>query len=136
MKGTWQTTSGGGGAAVGTALVILGAAYLLAKAPAALHAGGAFLGNLVRLAVITAASLATLAATATAAVVLYRRRPPRQVTPAYRARATMLPSSHLPMPAPPPAKALPAARQDVHLHFHGMTPDQVAEAIRQAQAPQ
>jgi hypothetical protein len=127
MKGTWQTTEGGGsGLAVPLAI---GAAVLAAAVAGPVAAA---VGELLRAVVITIAVLGVLAALGGAALVAYRLR---------QGRAARVTSVSFPRPLPRrPAQPLPAPRREaigpppeVHLHFHGVTAEDVAEIIRQQQ---
>jgi len=135
MHGTWKTTGGTGGGLVGAGLIIFGAAYALHEATPAITAGGNVLIGLAKLLVITTGALVALAATAAIAWRIHRRHhPPRQPPWAGTYHTTVMPPARPSATLPPPPKALPAARGDLHLHFHGTTdPDQVAAAIRRTQ---
>jgi len=73
MQGTWKTTGGGGGAAVGAGLVLFGAAYLLHVATPALAAGGSMLAGLAKLILAAGGTLVALAVTGLVAWRAYRR---------------------------------------------------------------
>jgi hypothetical protein len=140
MKGTWQTTdSGGGGGGLGIVVLIIIAAALLGPAiGAAASAVAAAVAELVHIVLIIVAVLLGLAAAAVAALVGVR---------AWRWHtAHSLPRAE---PAPPPWRgtvtgpepqqladetplAIEAPRQ-VHLHFHGVQAEDVAELARRQQ---
>jgi hypothetical protein len=123
MKGTWQTTDGGGGLTVPLAV---GAAALavLAAAPVA-----AALAAVAEALVITIAVLGALVLLGGAAFVTYRLR---HSAPQNAARVTALPRgvtrAARPLPGPRP-RVLEAPRPELHLHFHGVTAEDVAEII-------
>jgi len=143
MKGTWQTTGGGGGGVAGPVLAVaalcVAGGYLAQHLAPGLHAGGEFLTGLAELVITVAASVTVAAIGGCVAMWAYRRRHPRKPPPwAGTLRARQLPPARRPADAPatvPPMNALPPARSggDIHLHLHGLTTDQVAEAMRQAQ---
>jgi hypothetical protein len=128
MHGTWQVTGGGrgGGAAgiIGAVVTVLALAVLAVKlaGPAV-----AAVGELVRVALITAGVLLGVAAAAVVGLVAARahrralppRELPRQVTPA-RAPWTV--------DAPQP-RQLEAGRE-LHLHLHDVSAEDVAAILR------
>jgi uncharacterized membrane protein YraQ (UPF0718 family) len=126
MKGTWETTEGGG-SGLGMVLVIIVAAALLGPAVAAAVA------ELLHLLVLVLVAVAALGAACLAGLLAFgaRRRledaaraePPNlgAVSPLHTARA----AHQLPQPRP----AIEAPRQ-VHIHLHGVTPEDVAELVR------
>jgi len=123
VKGTWQTDpgSGGMGAAIAVvAVVIIGAAI----AGPVVHA----VAELARLLLIAAAVLAVLAvAGGVTALVLMRRRSARRApywaTEARPARPVQARTAPRELPARPEVHQ--------HLHFHGVTPEEVAAIIDQ-----
>jgi len=124
MKGTWQTTGSGSGAA--TAALVIGAAVLAASIAGPVVAAVA---ELARLVVIAVAVLGGLALLGGAVSVAYRLRQ-RRATPARV--VSVVPSTVV-----RPSRALPAPRPElerhpeVHLHLHGMTAEDVAAILRQ-----
>jgi hypothetical protein len=131
MRGTWQTTDfGGGGAGLGTALLVIVGAALFVKATPVALAGAAALLHLV---LIVAAVILGLAAVAVAGFVawrLYRWRHPGAD------RATALPpgmerAAH-PLTEPRrSAAALPPRDRprEIHLHLHGVSAEDVAAIL-------
>jgi hypothetical protein len=125
MRGTWQTTDSGG-SGLGQAVVIVGAAALIASVagPVAAAVAGVIEAVLVVLAVIVG-----LAVAGGLALVAYRVR---------GRRANTVPPGiiHAPPPARPvQARTVPRAieRREVHLHFHGVTAEDVAAIIERQQ---
>ena len=126
MKGTWETTEGGGSGLPMVVAVIVAAA-LLGPAVAAAVA------ELVHIVLLIAAAMAALGAAGLAGLLAFRARrrledaaraePPNlgAVSPLHTARA----AHQLPQPRP----AIEAPRQ-VHIHLHGVTPEDVAELVR------
>jgi hypothetical protein len=128
MKGTWQTTDGGGsGLAVPLAI---GAAVLAAAVAGPVAAA---VGELLRAVVIIAAVAAALALAAVAVAVALRLRGghnrPRLLPPRVHGSASV----HAVQDRPEP-RALPA-RQEVHLHFHGVDAEDVAAILRDVPDP-
>ena len=141
MKGTWQTSGGGGsvaGTVIGGGLVILGAAAVLNALPHVLTAGGNFLRALAQLVLAATVSIIALGVTAFFLHRAYRQRHPAQLP--WRAGALsarqVIPPSTGPMvdPPPPATHALPAAQPGgLHVHFHGLDHTQAAAILRDAQ---
>ena len=118
MKGTWQTNSGSG---VAVPLAI-GAAVLAAAIAGPVAAA---VGELLRALVIIAMVVVVLAVAATGVALALRLRhgPPRALP-----RRVFGPASvHAAQDRTQP-RALPA-RQEVHLHFHGVTAEDVAAIL-------
>jgi hypothetical protein len=121
MKGTWTTTGGsGGGWGPPVAFVAVAAAAVAIAKPAA-HAAG----ELLRVVLITAGVLAGLVVAAVIAAVAWRRsHPAAERTTAVSftghdaARAVQARSA---------PRELPPAQQ--HIHFHGVSAEDVAEII-------
>ena len=123
MKGTWQTTEGGGLPVLVPAAVVAG--VLLAGGSAVAAVAG-FLTSLVEVAGAIVVSL--IALLALVAVLAYRSgwRPSLNPVVAW--------NPHTAVEAQQPRQALPPP-QEFHLHLHGpVTPAQIAEvaAIREA----
>jgi hypothetical protein len=125
MKGTWQTTEGGGGGGLGVVVLIIVAAALLGPAVAAAVAG------LLHLLVIAVAVVGGVTLADGLALVAFRVSHRGQET----ARALYRVTSAPPQPSPLPSELRPAieAPRQVHLHFHGADPAEVAEIIRRQQ---
>jgi hypothetical protein len=129
MKGTWQTTDGGGGGLA--AAVVIGAAVLAVAIAGPVAAAVAAVAEAL---VITIAVLGALVLLGGAVFAAYRvRRGPER---ARGWQANHIRVSHLP-PAPRPPESLPgprpraigAPRHELHLHFHGVTAEDVAAII-------
>jgi hypothetical protein len=126
MKGTWQTTDGGGsGLAVPLAI---GAAVLAAAVAGPVAAA---VGELLRAVVIIAAVAAALAVAAVAAAVALRLRGgysrPRVLPP----RVYGSTSVHAVQGRPEPRALPPRQEVHVHHHWHGVSAEDVAAIIRQ-----
>jgi len=116
VKGTWQTNSGSG---VAVPLAI-GAAVLAAAIAGPVAAA---VGELLRALVIIAMVVVAVAATGVALALRLRHGPPRALP-----RRVFGPASvHAAQDRTQP-RALPA-RQEVHLHFHGVTAEDVAAIL-------
>jgi hypothetical protein len=121
VKGTWETTDSGGGG-IGAALGVIGAVLLVAAIAGPVVAAVAVLARLVVIIVIAAVALAAIGGGA-AIVLRLRHGPPRAPQPrVYGSR-----SVHAMQDRPEP-RALPA-RQELHLHFHGVGAEDVAVII-------
>ena len=120
MKGTWKTDSGGSGA--GEAALLIGVIVLAAAVAGPVLAA---VGELLRALVIIAAVVVVLAVAATGAAVALRlrHRPPPPLPP----RVYGSTSVHAVRDRTQP-RALPA-QPEVHLHFHGVTAEDVAAII-------
>lgn len=128
-SGTWKTTSGGGG---GLALVVIVAVVLIGSG-AASAAASAVASLLVTLAIVLGA-LIGLAVLGGIGFLVWRARQDRPGRPI--AARLMYPYPVPPAVAPhlegAGRPAVEAPRNELHLHFHGMTPADAAEAIRTA----
>jgi hypothetical protein len=121
MRGTWQTTDGGGG----TIALVIGAAVLAAAIAGPVAAAAAAVAEAL---IITIAVLGGLAAVAGTALVAYRLR---------QGRANRTTPVSFPRPVPRrPVQALPGPERpaigrpaEVHLHFHGVTAEEVAAIL-------
>lgn len=120
-SGTWETSSGGG-----PVLLIAGAVILLGSGAAAAMAAA------VVVVLIVAGVIIVLAAAGLTAYLIYRAR---------RGHAVAVPAGRGIVPAPVvhqlgaparPALEQPAARE-LHFHFRGTDPAQVAEILRSHQ---
>lgn len=121
MNGTWQTTGSGGGSGV---LIVLAVLALLGSGAAAELAAA------VIVALIATAVVVVLAVAGLAAFLVYRARHPAMVSAAriapvatWGARTEELPAAERPALDPPAAREL-------HLHFHGADPVDVAAILR------
>ena len=125
MKGTWQTTDSGGGGGLGMVVLVIVAAALLGPAVAAAVV------ELLHLLVIVLVVLAAVAGAGLVALAAFHVSRRRQEAPRLAYRATVAPPRPSPLPSEP-RPAIEAPRQ-VHLHFHGTDPAEVAAIIRQQQ---
>ena len=132
MHGTWKTAGGGGSGLpnefIGLALLIAAMVGVAGAVQAALTA--IFVWLFIGVLVVVFAAVA-----GTVAFLLYRARRPQS-------QARIVPSRIIPQPAvyelpgpERPAITPPAARQ-LHLHFHGTGPEQVAEILRRHERPE
>jgi hypothetical protein len=122
MKGTWETTEGGGSGAGMVVLVVLAAALL---GPAIVAA----VAELLHLLVLVAVVMVAVAGAGGLALVAFRVSHRGQKTARVLYRVT---------PAPPRPSALPSEPRraierggHLHLHFHGVDAADVAAIIRQ-----
>jgi hypothetical protein len=125
MKGTWETTDSGGSGALGElAAVVIGAVVVAAVAVPVINA----VANLLEVAAVIVGALVVLGSVGLVLLlrVTGRRRqaisatvvsPPGQV-PRRAAQA-------IPAPQRPPI----GAPREVHLHFHGVTAEDVAAIV-------
>ena len=122
MKGTWETTEGGGGGGVGMVVVVaVLAVALLGPAVAAAVA------ELVHLLVLVVVALVAVAGAGLVTLGAWRLRHARQEAPRVVVQATPVP----PRPSPlrsEPRQAIEPPRQ-VHLHFHGVQAEDVAASL-------
>jgi hypothetical protein len=121
MKGTWQTTEGGGGGGLGMAVLVILAVALIGPAVAAAVA------ELLHLLVIVLVALAALAGAGGLALVAFRVSHRRQETARLLYQVTPAPSRPAQLPSEP-RPAIEAPRQ-LHLHFHGVQAEDVAAII-------
>jgi hypothetical protein len=119
-------THGHGGGGLGTAVLVIVGAALAVKYAGTVAAAAAGLVSLVLWAV---AIVAGLAVTSGATYAIYRWRHPRREPP-LQAQATVIRPQPRHLPHEPPAIGRPS---ELHLHFHGVTPDEVAAIIRREQ---
>lgn len=121
-----------GGGAGGAAVAVLALMILAAFAKPLLHVIGGLqhtLAELLRVLAVAAAVSVGTALVAGIGLVAWKLRRTRR--PAARYTATVLQPHHRPVPpvtADRP-RALGARPAEVHLHLHGLTPEQAAEAI-------
>ena len=118
MRGTWQTTGGSGGSG-GLVLAVIAAVVLIGSGAltAIVHA--------LEVVVIVLGCTIALAAVGGIALLVYRTRQDRPGA-VYSTRAvSQLPPEPRPQLSPPYKPAVEPARE-IHLHLHGLTPDQLA----------
>lgn len=123
MRGTWQTTGGGGG--LGAILGMIGAVVLVAAIAGPVAAAAA---ELARIVVTIVAVVAALAVAGGAALLAYRVRHRHRPRALPSPGARVLPPGAAAPLQEPQRPAIEAARQ-VHLHFHGVTAEDVAAII-------
>jgi hypothetical protein len=127
MKGTWQTTDGGGGGQIVLALLAVLAVAAVAGPVSAAAA------ELVHILLVIAAVLAGVAAFALVAFIAYRVRRRRSLPVAARA---LLPPGQAraaqPLPAPQ-QRAIGQPAVHIHHHWHGVDAEDVAAIIRSHQ---
>jgi hypothetical protein len=126
MRGTWQTTDDGGGSGLGVVALVILAAAVLGPAVAAAVA------ELLHLLVMVIVVLAAVAGAGLVALGAWRLRHsgPNRVT-----------AVSFPRPLPQrPAESLTAPQRpaierpaEVHLHFHGVSAEEVAAVLHQPQ---
>jgi hypothetical protein len=117
-------THGGGGFGPMPILAVLGAALVAGPVLAAV-------GELVHILLIAVAIIGSLGAVGLVALIAFRVRHPRRSVEG-AARAMLAPQrarAAQPLPAPRPAIERP---QEVHLHLHGVSAEDIAAAIEQA----
>jgi len=124
MQGTWQTTGGGGSGLLELVAAIIVIAVVASVAGPVVAA----VGELVHILLIAVAVIGGLAAVGLVAFIAYLVRHRRSVSGAARA-------AHPPAlvraarPLPPPRQAIERA-PEVHLHFHGVTAEDVAAILQ------
>jgi hypothetical protein len=119
-------THGGGGSGLGTAVLIILAVALLGPAVAAAVA------ELLRILLLVVVVMVCISAAVLAGTLAWRRRR------LGAARAGVLPESRWARAAPTPSlrpapRAAIEQQRQVHLHFHGTDPAEIAEIIRRQQ---
>jgi hypothetical protein len=125
MKGTWETTEGGG-SGLGTAVLVILAVALLGPAVAAAAA------KLLHLLVIVLVVLVAVAGAGLVALLASRYR--HTMAGAARTGPLSFPKPvRAAQPLPRPARQAIGPPREVHLHFHGTDPAEVAELIRRQQ---
>jgi hypothetical protein len=130
VKGTWQTTDSGSGGTLLIAVIVVIVMATAASAGAAIHAAAHELAELLRIVFIVAGVLTGLTVAGIAGLWLHVRRTPRR--PSWAAQVVQSPAT-----APQRAVEAPAAAQrvlpprQVHVHFHGVDPSEVAAIIQQ-----
>jgi hypothetical protein len=124
MRGEWYTTDSGGGI---RAPLLAGGALLLAASGGA---AAAAIATAVIVVLIVIGTLVVLAVAGGVALLAYRVR---HGSPAGQGIVRAPIVHELPGPERPALEA-PAARE-LHLHFHGTSPEQVAEILRSHELP-
>jgi len=135
FQGTWQTTDGPG---LGPVIVIAAVLLLCGSGVAAAIA------TAVMTLLIVAGAVVVLTAAGLAALLVYRVR---QGPPAVTYRAEVIPETRQHLAGSPTRIgtaradfALPAieapAHRELHLHLHGIDPEQVAEILRRHERPE
>jgi hypothetical protein len=128
MRGTWQSTDSTGGGGLGVAVLIILAAALLGPAVAtAAVAVAAAVAELVHIVLITVAVLLGLGAAGLVTLAAARVHRWRTGAPT-RVSVPALPPWHV--EAPRAARPAIEEPRQVHLHFHGVDPADVAELLR------
>jgi|RhiMetdeSRZDD1v2_1073273.scaffolds.fasta_scaffold166070_2 hypothetical protein len=130
MRGTWQTTDGGGGGEIVLALLaVLAVAAIAGPVVAAV-------GGVVHILFVTAAVLVGVAAAALVGFIAWR--PYRWRHPS-AARAAALPPGAAPAakPLPEPQRAALERAPEVHVHhhWHGVSAEDVAAILRPRTGP-
>jgi hypothetical protein len=125
MKGTWQATDSGGGSG---GLVLIAVIVVVALGSGAASAAASALVTLL----IIAAAVIGVAVLGGVAVLIYRTRSERPRRPIAAPAVSPLPPESRPQLEGSHKPAIEPPRNELHLHFHGMTPAEAAEAIRTA----
>jgi hypothetical protein len=120
MRSEWYTTTSGGSGG-GRRLLIAAVVLVLLGSGAGAKLSAALVAVLIALAVVLVLTIA-----AGVAWLVYRAR---QERPAVTYRAEVIPNRSQAATNSPPAVAPPAPRE-VHLHLHGVSPEQAAEIAR------
>jgi hypothetical protein len=120
-SGTWKTTGGGGG---GLVLVVIVAALAIGSG-AVSAAVSALVTVLIAAACITAAAVLT-----GIGVLIYRARQDRPGRPIAAPGVYQLPPEPRPE-LPPSRRAAIGPGRELHIHLHGLTPDQIAAIVTQ-----
>ena len=119
MRGTWQTTYGGGG---GLVLAVVAAAVLIGSGAASAAMSAIVTILIVIGSVIGAAALGGIA------FLVYRARQDRTERPISARPVYQLPREPRPE-LPPPHEAAIGPGRELHIHLHGLTPEQVAAIL-------
>jgi hypothetical protein len=115
VKGTWQTDDPAPG---GRVILLVAGVVILAASGAAAAVATAVIVLLLAAAAVTILTMAGLAV-----FLLYRARHPAPVP-----RGIVRPPALHELPAPGRAAIEP--KRELHVHFHGTDPEQVAEILR------
>jgi hypothetical protein len=144
MHGTWKTTSGGGGGGSAVALVAV-AIVVAAIAGPVVHA----VADIVQTIMIVGAVLVVVLVAGGVALLALRLRPTRPNAPLVASRVTAVPQRAAWAPPARPSRAdlereLADARAELaqgattgpqHVHFHGMSAEDIATIMRQHGQP-
>jgi hypothetical protein len=129
MRGTWQTTDGGGSGALVLVVVV---ALVLIGSGAASAAASAIASLLVTIAIVLGSAI-VLAVLGAVAWLVYRARQDRPVLgrrdPSPSIQATPIAARPVHQLAAEPQPQLEAPGREVHLHLN-VTPDQLAAIMR------
>jgi hypothetical protein len=125
VRGTWQTTGSGSG---GLVLVVIAAVVLIGSGTAS-AAASALTSLLVTIAIIIGSVIA-LAILGGIAWLVYRARSDRPGRAIAAPVVSQLPPAGRPALEGSHNPAIEPARE-IHLHLHGLTPDQVAAIVTQ-----
>jgi hypothetical protein len=125
FQGTGQTTGGGGGGGLAVAVVLV---LLLLGSGAAARAGHALMSAVVA-ALIALAVVLALAIVGGVALLVYRTRQERPGAPFSARLVSRVPPEPLPRLEEPYKPAVEPPRE-LHLHFHGASPQDVAAIMR------
>ena len=132
MRGTWQTTDGGGGSGL---LELMAAIVVIAVVVSVAGPVVAAVGELVHILLIAVAVIGGLAAVGLVAFIAYRVRRRRSLPVAAR----VLPSpvqARAAQPLPEPRTALGHAPEvHVHHHWHGVSAEDVAAVLDRRHDP-
>lgn len=130
--GTWQTSGGGGG----LLLAVIAAAVLIGSG-----AASAAVSALVTIVIVVGCVIGAAMLGGVALLVYRARQRPREIrtyrsdlegAPALKLRTGVRNSAPEIRHAGADLRAIEAPRNELHLHFHGMSAAEAAEAIRQA----
>jgi uncharacterized membrane protein YraQ (UPF0718 family) len=133
VKGTWETTEGGGG--LGVVVLVIVATALLGPAVVAAVA------ELLRVLLIVAGVIVGVGAASLAGLLAWRwRRWHQDAARAMPPLPRKMARAAQPLPKAQPAHALPTGRQrelpgGLHLHFHGVSAEDVAAILRHQDQP-
>jgi hypothetical protein len=127
MKGTWQTT-GSSGLSGGVILAVIAAVWLIGSGAlsAIVHA--------IAVVLIIFGCTIAVAVLGLVAALIMRTRSDRLTAPISGRVVPSVPPEPAPQLTEPykPAAIEPTTRNELHLHFHGMTRAEVGDAIRDA----
>jgi hypothetical protein len=131
MRGTCQTTDGGGlGDVVAAVVVVL---VVVAVAGPVLGAVAAAVAELVHVLLIAAAVIVGVGAAGLVGLLSGGGAAGRQARPAPCPRLSpRVARAAQPLPAPPPAIE---RAPEVHLHLHGVTPEEIAAILNRRDKP-
>lgn len=125
MRGTWQTTEGGGGTVAVAVLVIAAVLVVEAVARPVINAATDIVTAIVHIVLIGLATLAGLAVAGTVGYLAWRRHRPRPAEIQYTVPSAIRSE---------PQRALPPVQQ--HIHFHGVSAEDIAAVLARRENPQ